>query len=185
MGSVKPRRGRTLFQKPAILSMLSMFPSPARVWKRYEIKEKMLHPTNMYKVLTPGLQLVGPYTELKLKDLLHDRGMYQDLVFEGPDGPPERLSPGYRPPEDYPKNNDNWRADGLFIVAAQREEELKHTVDELKGFFHIDAEGASAKITLTKEGQVRNADGKAQRRTIPDEKDETKTRFENLRGKEQ
>lgn len=140
--------------------------------------------------LTPDLQLVGPYTELKLKDLLHERGMYQDLVYEGPDEP-ENLSPDYKPSPDYAKNNDNWRADGLFIVAAQRKEELDHTIQELKDFFHIDkndevdAEDASAKITLRKDGNVRNADGNVKRRVIPDEKDETKTRIENLRGKEQ
>jgi hypothetical protein len=35
----------------------------------------------------------------------------------------------------------------------------------------VDAKEASAKITMIKKGHVRNADGKAQRRLIPDEKD--------------
>jgi len=119
------------------------------------------------------LQLVGEYTELKLRDLLHERGMYQDLVFEGPDEP-ERLGSEYKPPPNWHKNNDNWRADGLFIVAAQRKDELDKTIQELKDYFHIGKEDASAEITVTKEGNVRNADGKAE-----------KTGGENLRGKEQ
>jgi len=134
-------------------------------------------------------KLVGPYGKLKLRDLLHERGMYQDMVFEGPDET-DSLAPEYRPPPGWRKN-DNWRCDGMFIIAAQREDELEATVNDLKSYFRIaddhtvDAKEASAKITLTKKGHVRNADGKAQRREIPDEKDPSKKRLENLRGKEQ
>lgn len=135
-------------------------------------------------------KLAAPFAELKLRDLLHDRGMYKDMVFEGPDET-DSLAPEYCPPRDYPANNDNWRCDGMFIVGAQREEELEVTVKDLKSYFRIadddavDNEKASAKITLVKKGHVRNADGKAHRREIPDEKDPSKKRLENLRGKEQ
>lgn len=136
-------------------------------------------------MLTPDLQLVGTYKELKLKDLLHARGMFQDQVYEGPDEP-ERLSNGYKPPPGQPKGNDDWRSDGMFIIAVQREEELEDMIGCVKDFFHIGKENASAEITLTKEGHLRNADGSVKdKRHIPDEKDKTKTRLENLRGKEQ
>lgn len=110
--------------------------------------------------------------------------MFQDQVYEGPDDP-ECLSPEYKPPETQPKGNDDWRSDGMFIIAAQREEELHDTIGSVKNFFHIDKDDASAEITLTKNGHLRNADGRAERRMIPDEKDKTKTRLESLRGKEQ
>lgn len=135
-------------------------------------------------------KLLGGYDHLKLRDLLHERGMYQDMVNEGPDET-ESLAPEYRPPPGWPAKNDDWRCDGMFIIGAQREEELEATVKDLKSYFHIaddhtvDAKEASAKITLIKKGHVRNADGKAQRRLIPDEKDPSKKRLENLRGKEQ
>ena len=125
---------------------------------------------------------------LKLRDLLHERGMWKDMVYEGPD---ETLAPEYCPPPKWPKDNDDWRCDGMFIVGAQREDELKATIKDLKSYFRIadddtvDNENASAKITLVKNGHVRNADGKAHRREIPDEKDPSKKRLENLRGKEQ
>lgn len=135
-------------------------------------------------------KLLGGYDHLKLRDLLHERGMYQDMVNEGPDET-ESLAPEYRPPPGWPAKNDDWRCDGMFIIGAQREEDLEATVKDLKSYFHIaddhtvDAKEASAKITLIKKGHVRNADGKAQRRLIPDEKDPSKKRLENLRGKEQ
>ena len=134
-------------------------------------------------------KLLGGYANLKTQDLLHEKGMYADMVKEGPDET-GFLSPDYRPPPDWSNpNNDDWRCDGMFIVAAQREDELEATIKDLKSYFHIaddvDAKEASAKITLVKKGHVRNADGKAQRRLIPDEKDPSKTRLENLRGKEQ
>ncbi|KAJ5265253.1 hypothetical protein N7524_006271 [Penicillium chrysogenum] len=117
------------------------------------------------------------------------KGMYQDMVNEGPDET-ESLAPEYRPPPKWSARNDDWRCDGMFIVGAQREDELEATVKDLKSYFHIaddhtvDAKEASAKITMIKKGHVRNADGKAQRRLIPDEKDPSKKRLENLRGKE-
>lgn len=134
-------------------------------------------------------KVVGPYDELKLRDLLHEKGMFMDLVFEGPDEPTS-LAPEYQPPENWPVTNDNWRNDGVFIVVAQRKEELDATVKQLKGFFGItgdagvDEKEASMEITVVKEGHVRNADGKAQRRQVPDPKDPSKTVLENLQGKE-
>ncbi|EYE96691.1 Dyp-type peroxidase [Aspergillus ruber CBS 135680] len=160
--------------------------------ERVDTRPEDRHTFNAINITFSGkgtTKLVGPYDELKLRDLLHERGMYQDMVFEGPDET-ESLAPEYRPPQDWPKNNDNWRCDGMFIVAAQREDELEATVKDLKSYFRIaddhtvDAKEASAKITLTKKGHVRNADGKARRREIPDEKDPSKKRLENLRGKE-
>lgn len=129
---------------------------------------------------------MGDYKELRLRDLLHDRGMYQDLVFEGPDEP-ETLNPEYKPPPGYPAGNGDWRNDGMFLVATQRQEELEQTIQELGEYFSLGTEKASIEITVRKDGQVRNADGKAQRRQIPDESDPTgkKTREENLHGKEQ
>ncbi|OQE11860.1 hypothetical protein PENFLA_c071G09334 [Penicillium flavigenum] len=134
-------------------------------------------------------RLLGGYDSLKTQDKLHEKGMYQDMVNEGPDET-ESLAPEYRPPPNWSAKNDDWRCDGMFIVGAQREDELEATVKDLKSYFHIaedhtvDAKEASAQITLIKKGHVRNADGKAQRRLIPDEKDPSKKRLENLRGKE-
>ena len=149
---------------------------------RVDTSPEERHTFNAINVAFSGkgtTKLVGPYDELKLRDLLHERGMYQDMVFEGPDEP-ESLADEYKPPKNWPANNDNWRCDGMFIVAAQREDELETTIKELKSNFgitgnpQVDKDQASAEITLEKRGHVRNADGKAQRRGQ-----------ENLRGKEQ
>lgn len=109
-----------------------------------------------------------------LRDLLHSKGMYQDLVFEGPDEP-GNLNEEYKPPHGYPANNGNWRNDGTFIVSAQTKEELNKTIQKVKDYFCVgQGDKASIEITVTKNGHVRNADGKAE-----------KNPGEHLHGKEQ
>lgn len=111
----------------------------------------------------------------KLDDELHIRGMYKDMVFEGPDEP-ERLAPEYKPPPEQPPNNDDWRVDGLFMVTAQTKDKLDEKIQEVKTAFNFDAASPSVKIVFTKEGNVRNADGKAEK---------AKGGTVSLRGKEQ
>lgn len=102
------------------------------------------------------------YKANKLDDELHIRGQYQDLVFEGPDEP-EKLAPEYKPPPEHPSGNDDWRVDGLFIVTAQTEDKLKDKIKELKDHFKIGTKSATVDIAFTKEGNLRNADGKAEK----------------------
>ncbi|KAL4918342.1 hypothetical protein BDW62DRAFT_200967 [Aspergillus aurantiobrunneus] len=98
----------------------------------------------------------------KLDDELHIRGMYKDMVFEGPDEP-ELLAPEYRPPKGYPADNDDWRVDGLFMVTAQTKDKLEEKIRELETGFGVDTTSASVEIAFRKEGNLRNADGKAEK----------------------
>lgn len=102
------------------------------------------------------------YKANKLDDELHIRGMYKDLVFEGPDQP-ERLAPEYKPPPGYHAANDDWRVDGLFIVTAQTDAKLQEKIEEVETAFKIGTDSPSIKIAFTKEGNLRNADGKAKK----------------------
>lgn len=107
-------------------------------------------------------KLVMQYKANKLDDELHIRGMYKDLVFEGPDQP-ERLAPEYKPPPGYHAANDDWRVDGLFIVTAQTDAKLQEKIEEVETAFKIGTDSPSIKIAFTKEGNLRNADGKAKK----------------------
>lgn len=113
-------------------------------------------------ILTWKLQLVMQRRDDKLDDELHIRGMYKDMVFEGPDDP-QLLAPEYRPPKDYRGDNDDWRVDGLFIVTAQTKDKLEEKIKELETGFNVDTASASVAIAFRKEGNLRNADGKAEK----------------------
>lgn len=107
-------------------------------------------------------KLVMQYRGNKLDDELHIKGMYKDLVFEGPDEP-ERLAPEYQPPPTQSAANDSWRVDGLFIVTGQTKDKLEEKIKEVKAAFNENTDSASVKIAFTKEGNLRNADGKAEK----------------------
>ena len=132
--------------------------------------------------LTPDLQLVGEYNDVKLQDELIETGQYKDLVFEGADSP-EKLAAEYKPPQGYHVNNDNWRVHGLFIVASQTKDSLDAKVAEVKKAFGVGTDSASIDIAFIKEGNVRNADGKA---NVPVKKDKDGNEYkENIHRKEQ
>jgi hypothetical protein len=98
----------------------------------------------------------------KLDDELHIRGMYKDMVFEGPDDP-QLLAPEYKPPPEHAADNDDWRVDGLFIVTAQTKDKLEAKIKELETGFNVGTASASVEIAFRKEGNLRNADGKAEK----------------------
>ncbi|OQE13620.1 hypothetical protein PENFLA_c045G08704 [Penicillium flavigenum] len=107
-------------------------------------------------------KLVEQRRDDKLDDELHIRGMYKDMVFEGPDEP-ESLADEYKPPKDSRADNDDWRVDGLFIVTAQTKDKLEEKIKELESGFNVDTSSASVEIAFRKEGNLRNADGKAEK----------------------
>ncbi|CAG7949027.1 unnamed protein product [Penicillium nalgiovense] len=69
----------------------------------------------------------------------------------------------FKPPKDYPAYNDDWRVDGLFIVTAQTKDKLQAKLKELETGFNVDTASASVEIAFRKEGNLRNADGKAEK----------------------
>ncbi|CAG7980953.1 unnamed protein product [Penicillium nalgiovense] len=113
-------------------------------------------------IVTWKLQLVEQRRDDKLDDELHIRGMYKDMVFEGPDEPGS-LADEYKPPPDARADNDDWRVDGLFIVTAQTKDKLEEKIKELETSFNVDAASPSVTISFRKEGNLRNADGKAEK----------------------
>ena len=132
--------------------------------------------------LTPDLQLVGEYNDVKLQDELIETGQYKDLVFEGADSP-EKLADEYKPPKDYHVNNDDWRVHGLFIIASQTKDRLDAKIAEVKKAFGCDTGKASIDIAFVKEGHVRNADGLAK---LPVKKDKDGKEYrESIHRKEQ
>lgn len=131
--------------------------------------------------LTPDLQLVGEYNDVKLQDELIETGQYKDMVFEGADDP-ARLSDEWKPPKES-KNNDNWRVHGLFIIASQTKDGLDAKIAEVKKAFGCENDSASINIAFIKEGQVRNADGSA---NVPVKKDKDGNEYkESIHRKEQ
>ncbi|KAL4963397.1 Dyp-type peroxidase [Aspergillus stella-maris] len=98
----------------------------------------------------------------KLDDELHIRGMYKDMVFEGPDDP-NLLADEYKPPKGHPADNDQWRVDGLLIVTAQTKDKLDEKVEEVKRSFGLGTPSSSIEIAYEKHGNLRNADGKAKK----------------------
>lgn len=84
------------------------------------------------------------------------------MVFEGPDEPGS-LADEYKPPPDARADNDDWRVDGLFIVTAQTKDKLEEKIKELETSFNVDAASPSVTISFRKEGNLRNADGKAEK----------------------
>ena len=133
-------------------------------------------------LLTPYLKLVGEYNDVKLNDELLETGQFKDLVFEGADTP-DKLALEYKPPQNYHVNNDDWRVHGLFIVASQTKDSLDAKIAEVKKAFGVGTGSASIDIAFIKEGNVRNADGKA---NVPVKKDKDGNEYkESIHRKEQ
>ncbi|KAJ5102311.1 hypothetical protein NUU61_004533 [Penicillium alfredii] len=107
-------------------------------------------------------KLVMQRRDDKLIDELHMRGMYKDRTGEGPDIS-ELLAPEYKPPEGHRDDNDDWRVDGLLIVTAQTKDKLEEKIKEVETAFNVDTASASVGIAFRKEGNLRNADGKAEK----------------------
>lgn len=88
---------------------------------------------------------------------LFEKGMYNDLVFEGADDP-ERLLPEFKPPpgHDSAKDGDDWRIDLVFIVAASDEGPLNEQISKIETNFHVrDHNKASLSLVVAKHGQRR------------------------------
>jgi hypothetical protein len=81
--------------------------------------------------------------------------MYSDLIFEGADIP-ERLLPEFKPPPGHPANDDSWRIDLVFIVAASSEQTLNEGIAKIETNFHLrDLNKSSMESVVAKHGQRR------------------------------
>ncbi|KAJ5938688.1 hypothetical protein N7466_001822 [Penicillium verhagenii] len=93
----------------------------------------------------------------ELDDGLFEKGMYSDLVFEGADAP-ERLLPEFKPPPGHnsAKDDDSWRCDLVFIVAASSDQNLNDGIAKLETNFHLrDFNKRSLELVVAKHGQRR------------------------------
>ena len=91
----------------------------------------------------------------EIDDGLYEKGMYSDLIFEGADIP-EKLLPEFKPPPGHPSDDDSWRCDLVFIVAASDEKNLNEGVAKITTNFHLrDLNKASMSLVVEKHGQRR------------------------------
>ncbi|CAI7585283.1 unnamed protein product [Penicillium pancosmium] len=91
----------------------------------------------------------------QINDGLFEKGMYSDLIFEGADIP-EKLLPEFKPPPGHPANDDSWRIDLVFIVAASSEQTLNEGIAKIETNFHLrDLNKSSMESVVAKHGQRR------------------------------
>jgi hypothetical protein len=84
--------------------------------------------------------------------------MYSDLIFEGADAP-DRLLPEFKPPPGHPQDDDSWRIDLVFIVAASGEKTLNEGIAKIETNFHLrDLNKSSMESVVVKHGQRRPGD---------------------------
>ncbi|PIG78972.1 hypothetical protein AARAC_003616 [Aspergillus arachidicola] len=94
----------------------------------------------------------------QINDGLFEKGMYQDLVFEGADNP-DMLLPEFKPPAGHTAGDDSWRIDLVFIVAACSEQTLEEGIAKIETNFHLrDLNKSSLKLEFVKHGQRRPGD---------------------------
>lgn len=94
----------------------------------------------------------------QINDGLFEKGMYSDLIFEGADIP-ERLLPEFKPPPGHPSDDDSWRIDLVFIVAASSEKTLNEGIAKIETNFHLrDLNKTSMEQVVVKHGQRRPGD---------------------------
>ncbi|KAJ5272922.1 hypothetical protein N7478_008047 [Penicillium angulare] len=99
-----------------------------------------------------GLQKLG---RAEIDDGLYEKGMYSDLIFEGADIP-ERLLPEFKPPPGHNSEDDSWRCDLVFTVAASDEKNLNEGIAKIETNFHLrDLNKASLDLVVAKHGQRR------------------------------
>ncbi|RAK98080.1 uncharacterized protein BO80DRAFT_504238 [Aspergillus ibericus CBS 121593] len=99
------------------------------------------------------------YCKERINEGLFEKGMFDDLVYEGADSPPA-LHPDFRAPPGNENKKDperwEWRVDGVFIVAAHTSEALRAKIGEVENEFHTgDANKISMRIAFRRDGQVR------------------------------
>ncbi|RHZ49397.1 uncharacterized protein CDV56_105583 [Aspergillus thermomutatus] len=99
------------------------------------------------------------YCTDRINEGLFEKGMFDDLVYEGADSPPA-LHPDFRaPPGNETKTGLErweWRVDGVFIVAAHTAKAVRKKVRDLEDAFNVgDANEASMKIAFRRDGQHR------------------------------
>ncbi|KAJ5655332.1 hypothetical protein N7507_007282 [Penicillium longicatenatum] len=99
-----------------------------------------------------GLEKLG---RADIDDALYEKGMYSDLIFEGADCS-ERTLPEFKPPPGHNSEDDSWRCDLVFIVAASDETKLNEGIAKIKNKFHLrDANKASLELVVEKNRQRR------------------------------
>lgn len=108
------------------------------------------------------------YCRERINDGLFEKGMFDDLVYEGADSP-HAMDPDFRAPHGNENKRDldrwEWRVHGVFIVAAQTARDLRQKICDLENAFDVgDANRASMEIAFRRDGQTRpgNDRGKEQ-----------------------
>ncbi|PYI17504.1 Dyp-type peroxidase [Aspergillus violaceofuscus CBS 115571] len=100
------------------------------------------------------------YCRDRINEGLFEKGMFDDLVYEGADSPPA-LHPDFRAPEanlakEDPLQRWDWRVDGVFIVAAHSAKALRRKIVDVEDAFYVgDANENSMKIAYRRDGQTR------------------------------
>lgn len=100
------------------------------------------------------------YCRDRINEGLFEKGMFDDLVYEGADSPPA-LHPDFRAPEanlakEDPLQRWDWRVDGVFIVAAHSAKALRRKIVDVEDAFYVgDANENSMKIAFRRDGQTR------------------------------
>jgi hypothetical protein len=99
------------------------------------------------------------YCKDRINEVLFEKGMFDDLVYEGADSPPV-LHPDFRAPLGNETKKEpsrwEWRVDGVFIVAAHTAKALRMKIGDLEDAFKVgDANETSMKIAFRRDGQVR------------------------------
>ncbi|GMF75075.1 unnamed protein product [Aspergillus oryzae] len=95
------------------------------------------------------------YCRDRINEGLFEKGMFDDLVYEGADSPPA-LDPDFRaPPGNESKTGLDrwkWRVDGVFIVAAHNAKALRRKIVDLEDAFNVgDADENSMKIAFRRD----------------------------------
>ncbi|KAE8155286.1 hypothetical protein BDV25DRAFT_135033 [Aspergillus avenaceus] len=98
------------------------------------------------------------YCRDRINEGLFEKGMFDDLVYEGADNPPA-LDPDFRaPPDNETKTGSErwkWRVDGVFIVAAHNARALRRKIAILEDAFNVGDVKGSMRIAFRRDGRVR------------------------------
>ncbi|KAE8143537.1 hypothetical protein BDV38DRAFT_289477 [Aspergillus pseudotamarii] len=95
----------------------------------------------------------------RINEGLFEKGMFDDLVYEGADNP-AAMDPNFRAPPGHESKTGlerwKWRTDGVFIVAAHNSKALRRRIMDLEDAFNVgDPEASSMRIAFRKDGRVR------------------------------
>ncbi|KAE8376149.1 hypothetical protein BDV26DRAFT_282891 [Aspergillus bertholletiae] len=99
------------------------------------------------------------YCRDRINEGLFEKGMFDDLVYEGADSPPA-LDPDFRAPVGNETKTGAerwaWRVDGVFIVAAHSAKALRDKIGVLEDAFKTgDADESSMRVAFRRDGRVR------------------------------